>query len=541
MRELHKHFGPKRTPQDRPIPGRRDMRENAAGGYVFSLDPWAKLDRFLVLGTEGGTFYVSERDLTVDACEGVVSCLKEDGPRAVAKIVEVSDGGKAAKNDYALFALALATAVGDGPTRDAAYGALPRVARTGTHLFMFLNYAEGLRGWSRGLRRAVSRWYGEKRPHDLAYQLTKYRQRYGFSHRDALRLAHPKPPTQTHDALYFHATKGEPPEGGFGDEGVARYLGALQLIGTYAEEGRPEKAAAVIASERLPREVVPTELLSERVVWEALLGEDGSRMPMTALVRNLGNLTKLGVLRPMDGLSLSVARRISDFHSVRQARLHPMTVLAALMTYRSGRGLRGSGEWSPVREIVDGLEAGFYAAFANAEPSGKRVVYGVDVSGSMNGVYGSVAGVPGLSPAMAAGAMALVSSATEETCVVWGFDHRLVELGITARSTLSEAMAAASGRGGMTDASLPFRGALDRGVEADAFVLLTDSETWYGDRHPVQALADYRRATGIPAKMVVVGMTATGSTIGDLQDAGVLDVVGLSTDTPRLIADFVRG
>ncbi len=70
---------------------------------------------------------------------------------------------------------------------------------------------------------------------------------------------------------------------------------------------------------------------------------------------------------------------------------------------------------------------------------------------------------------------------------------------------------------------------------------MTDSETWYGDRHPVQALAQYRRATGIPARLVVVGMTATRSTIGDPRDAGVLDVVGLSTDTPRLVADFIRG
>jgi 60 kDa SS-A/Ro ribonucleoprotein len=53
-------------------------------------------------------------------------------------------------------------------------------------------------------------------------------------------------------------------------------------------------------------------------------------------------------------------------------------------------------------------------------------------------------------------------------------------------------------------------------------------------------LAEYRRVTGIPARLVVVGMTATGSTLGDPQDAGVLDVVGLSTDKPRLMANLIR-
>ena len=535
MKKIHKHYGVKQTPQSQPIPGRSDMVENAAGGYAFELDKWGRLDRFLVLGTEGGTYYVTERELTVDAAENVVACIKEDGGRAVERIVEVSEGGKAAKNDYALFALALATTFGEEATRKAAYAALPRVARTGTHLFVFLNYVESMRGWSRGLRGAVGRWYTEREPKDLAYQVTKYRQRYGFSHRDALRLAHPEPPTQEHGAIFGFVTQEQLDDAPSG-EATDYLLHVTELAGL---EKAPEEAARLIAEYRLPREVVPTPLLNEKVVWEALLGEDGSKMPLTALIRNLGNLTKVGVLVPMNDLSGAVAERLRDPEAIRRARIHPMAVMTALITYRSGGGYRGSGSWTPVQEIVEGLESAFYAAFENVEPTGKRIVYGVDVSGSMT--WGQIAGVPGLTPAMAAGAMALVSAAIEERCAIWGFDHELVVLPITARSTLPEAMAATSRNGGATDASLPMRHAIREGVEADAFVILTDSETWYGNQHPVQALAEYRRATGIPSRLVVVGMTATGSTIGDPQDAGVLDVVGLSTDTPRLVADFIRG
>jgi 60 kDa SS-A/Ro ribonucleoprotein len=35
-------------------------------------------------------------------------------------------------------------------------------------------------------------------------------------------------------------------------------------------------------------------------------------------------------------------------------------------------------------------------------------------------------------------------------------------------------------------------------------------------------------------------MTATGTTIGDVDDAGVLDVVGFDTSAPSLMSDFVR-
>src|SRR5438445_12992 len=76
-------------------------------------------------------------------------------------------------------------------TRSAALAALPRVCRTGTHLFRFAEDVKAFRGWGRGLRRAVGDWYAGKEPGELAYQLTKYQRRNGWSHRDLLRLTHP--------------------------------------------------------------------------------------------------------------------------------------------------------------------------------------------------------------------------------------------------------------------------------------------------------------------------------------------------------------
>src|SRR3990167_3432294 len=82
--------------------------ENNAGSFVFLLDKWAQLDRFLILGCEGGSYYASERAMTKDNAKAVEACLLENGPRAVARIVEISDAGRAPKNDPAIFALALA-------------------------------------------------------------------------------------------------------------------------------------------------------------------------------------------------------------------------------------------------------------------------------------------------------------------------------------------------------------------------------------------------------------------------------------------------
>lgn len=85
MLKLHKLFNLNKTPQSRPIPGSAQA-PNHAGGFAWALDAWDRLDRFLVLGTEGGTFYVDEQALTVEQATNVIALLKADGPRVVARL-----------------------------------------------------------------------------------------------------------------------------------------------------------------------------------------------------------------------------------------------------------------------------------------------------------------------------------------------------------------------------------------------------------------------------------------------------------------------
>src|SRR3954454_17020261 len=183
-----KRHGTRRVPQWVPVPG---QVSNSAGGFAWAVDAWTRLRRFLVLGSEGGSYYASQWSLTRENAQAVEQCVRQGGPPAGAEIVRVSTEGRAPKNDPALYALALAAGVGDVETRQAALVALPQVARTGTHLFQFAQFVEGFRGWGRSLRRAVGRWYAAQPVEMVAYQAVKYRQRGGISHRDLLRLSHP--------------------------------------------------------------------------------------------------------------------------------------------------------------------------------------------------------------------------------------------------------------------------------------------------------------------------------------------------------------
>ena len=549
-----KRHGTRRVPQWVPLPG---QVANAAGGHAWPIDGWARLRRFLILGSEGGSYYASEWKLTRENVQTVQRAIHADGKRVVAEIVAVSREGRAPKNDPALFALAVAAASEDVETRKAALDALPQVARTGTHLFQFASFVDGFRGWGRSLRRAVGRWYAAQSVDALAYQAVKYRQRGGVSHRDLLRLAHPAQRVSagnpTLDVSDAHRRLFEWIVRGGHTDGLPRLVEGF-VRAQSAET--PHETATLVREYGLPREAVRTEHLTSPEVWEALLAD----MPMTALIRNLATLTRVGVVAPRSAGTRKVVEQLGDAERIRRARVHPIALLAALRTYQAGRGARGRQTWNPVRHVVDALDAAFYTAFANVEPAAKRLLLALDVSGSMTA--GSVAGVPGLTPRDASAALALVTAATEPEYEIVGFfagthgwkpsanrrrvwslgDDGISPLAISPRQRLTDAVQAVSNLPfGGTDVALPMLYAQAQGLEVDTFVIYTDSETWAGDVHPAQALRDYRLASGIDARLVVVGMVSNGFTVADPADEGMLDVVGFDTATPQLISDFARG
>jgi 60 kDa SS-A/Ro ribonucleoprotein len=523
-----KLFQPNKTRQTQPIAG-SGQTKNHASGFGWTVDRWELVDRFLILGSETGTYYVGAKALTELNVENVIEAIKEDGERFVSRLVEVSTKNLAPKNDPAIFALALVTAYGDEAARKAAYASVSLVCRTGTHLFAFAEACDSLRGWGRGLRKAIGNWYNSQAAADLAYGLIKYQARGGWSHRDLLRLSHPVAVTDDHNALFKWATSKE----------LKVDIPLVSAVLALRETSDIELASALIREFRIPREAVPTEMLTEPLVWEALLDD----MPLTAMLRNLGNLSKIGVLRKgvLTGHSKAVETVVSALESpirLRKSRIHPIAVLAALNTYAGGHGFRGTGTWKPVQKVVDALDRAFYDSFANVEPTGKRLVLGLDVSGSMVGTL--VAGVAGLDCRKACGAMALVTSAKEDAVTYLAFDTKVYELDLKKANRLDDVVGllARTGGGG-TDCAAPIQHAIRKKIVVDAFVIYTDSETWYGSQHPAQAMAEYRKKLNPKAKLVVVAMASTRTSIADPGDALTLNVVGFDASVPSLIAQFL--
>lgn len=523
---------PRRTAQTDQADSRQV--QNSEGGFVFTLEPLKQLERFLILGSSEGTFYASAQEVTMQSARIVTECLDINTEAALALIADVSDKGRAVSNDPAIVATALAIRHPNVTTHQVRK-LVGKVIRTGTHLFSLAAMLKRTGGWGRKTRNALAHFYETRDADQLAYQAAKYKQREGWSQRDILRISHP--------ILYKEGTRavadwicGRPSE-------LPPLLSEIETIKDITH--MPEIANRVRKNTNLTWEMLPSDALASPEVWEAMISRG---MPLGALVRNLGRLGALGILKPMGKTTRQVCKQLRNAEAIRRARLHPLSILKAQKVYAKGRGVRGSLSWTITPEIVEALEDAFMLAFDAIEPTGKRTFLGIDVSGSMSQ---PCAGADIISCAEGAAVMAMVTMRTEETAYAagfsssggrsWGARSELVDLGINRRMSLQEVMRnTRSHTFGGTDCSLPMVHALSEGIEVDTFVVYTDNETYAGQIHPHQALQEYRRKMGIDAKLIVVGMAVNEFTIAEPTDAGMLDCVGFDTATPSVIADFSR-
>jgi len=516
-----------------PIRG-KNMVKGLGGGFGFQVGDLDRLRRFLILGHQGGTYYADQRKLSIETVDCIDRLCKTNAgcQAAVQEIVTISKSGRAPKNDPAIFALAYMVSKGGIPSIHA-LPAVKEVCRIGTHLFDFLNNCKALgRGWGSGFKRTIAEWYTDRDPKALAMQVTKYAQRNGWSHRDVLRKAHPIATNdQTNEVLQYVAQKAKWEAAEYIDSPSANLLMAVEVAKNLGSD--TSALSNVIRANGLVREHVPTEALNSIEVWDALL----EKMPLTAMIRNLGKMTSIGLVKPLSAASQKIVEALEDRDALKAQRVHPVTILLALKTYQQGRGVLGSLSWQPDQNVLEALENAFYAAFDVVEPTDKKFVLGVDVSGSMSC---PCIGSPIISCREAALVMAMTAKRTEKWSHILGFSHDLIELPITNTTSLVDACRIVRGLPfRSTRCAAPIEWALNNKIEVDVFCIYTDNETNCGP-HPSYALGQYRQKMGRNAKLAVFGLANSHFTIADPDDIGMMDFVGFDAAAPALLADFAR-
>lgn len=540
-----------------------DQTQNESEGYVFrTVDiKLTRLRRFLCMGTEGGTYHTTEIELKRENANCIARLINRgEGQQVVATIREFSLQNKACKADPILFALALCCRCSDLATKEAAYKSLSDVCRIPTHLFQFIKFAQEVnpngKGWGRAHRKGVSMWYENYRNKKggnllLAYHMTKYKARFGFTHKDIFRLCHIK---TGYDALgylvYYFCQKNNQREDDWAmalarrDDGFQhlelKKVAALVKVFEDAKKCTNEETMKrMILEHQLAREHVPTDLLKSRVVWGALM----RHMPMTAMIRNLGKMSSLGLLES-DSFGESLAEeKLKSKDLLKSTRIHPFTLLVALKAYSKGQGELGRLRWQVNPKISNALQEAFYLSFNYVATTRKRYLLAIDVSGSMDA---PVMGTPIITARDAAAAMTMVTVRTEQRCDVVAFSENqagVTKLSISPQDDLDTVLERCSRLPfGSTDCAAPILDAIRSKKMYDVFVVYTDSETNVGSVHPSKALKNYRTVSGnANARLIVCGLASNGFSIADPDDPLMMDIVGFDSGAPEAIHQFVTG
>ena len=390
-------------------------------------------------------------------------------------------------------------------------------------------------------------WYGGKGVSsaksllDISYNTTNKIYVLSGTEPEPVHVPTPAPAPET--AKVTEGTGEEKAEKVFEDPLVAtaRFLKALLELSKTGETKDTPKAVAIMEqNKKIQREHLPTELLNTPQIWNTLL----AGMGMTALVRNLGKLSQVGVA---SSRSQEIIKMLTDSKNVKESRIHPLQVLVGMKTYSQGKGDIGSMTWPVNSYITTALSTTFRQAFGNITPTGKRFMIGLDVSGSMTMCM--CAGAKNITPREGSVAMAMMTLHAEgaQNVHIYGFSNIFYNFNgkIRPEMTIQDAIKATDVPFGATDCALPMTEALKMytrsGVGIDVFCVYTDSETYAPTVHPQVALEEYRRVTGIDAKLIVIGMVANQLTIADPKDKNTLNLAGFDTSTPELISMFVRG
>ncbi|EDO47247.1 predicted protein [Nematostella vectensis] len=531
------------VPQSEPLSA--DQVQNSAGGFGWVVDDMCRVRRFVFMGAESPTYYVTQPKLAKENATALFNLISAGKGKEVVEMIEkYSVEGRAAKQDPIIFCLAACARCNHEDTKKAAYESLNKILRIPTHLFTFVELCECLSspktGWGRAHRKGIANWYDSKKGKNLANHVTKYKQRNGWSHKDMFRLCHIKPTSPSVAFVVKYVVKGlEAVTEQATSSGVSQDIVEVYDFLKMTEDAKTmsvDELCAAIRSHGLVREHIPSEHLNNVEIWKALL----EKMPMTAMIRNLGKMTAIKVLEPLSDEAGKVCDMLRNEKSLKDARIHPFNVLLALHQYKKGHGDKGKLKWEPNAAVVSALDAAFYLSFKNVEPTNKRFLLAMDVSGSMT--WGECNGAPGITPAVASAAMAMVVARKEPNHCFVGFSTNLVPLSINETMKLDEVIQVIqSVPMGGTDCAQPMIYATQKKLKVDVFIVYTDCETWAGPIHPSEALKKYRAESGIDAKLIVCAMTSNGFTLADPNDPGMLDMAGFDSAAPQVMNEFILG
>ena len=186
-----------------------------SGGYVWKLSTIEHVNRYLVLGgaKDMGNYYMQAEQVSHECALSVLQMIRSPDASQFVQLCDllkaVSIGGRAPKQEPVLLSVAAAIVFAKNPQeKEIAFETAKACIRIPTHMFMLAGFVRDLsqakpqnkgKGWGTGFRRTMAHYYLSHTGRELAYHMTKYQNREGWTHADMIRMLHINPATLVDD------------------------------------------------------------------------------------------------------------------------------------------------------------------------------------------------------------------------------------------------------------------------------------------------------------------------------------------------------
>jgi hypothetical protein len=192
-----------------------DQVLNCSGGYVWKLSTIEHVNRYLVLGgaKDMGNYYKQSDEVNHECALSVLQMIRSPDPSQFIQLCDllkaVSIGGRAPKQEPVLLSVAAAIVFAkNAQEKQIAFETAKACIRIPTHMFMLAGFVRDLsmaktvdkgKGWGTGFKKAMAHYYLSHTGRDLAFHMTKYQNREGWTHADMIRMLHINPTTLADD------------------------------------------------------------------------------------------------------------------------------------------------------------------------------------------------------------------------------------------------------------------------------------------------------------------------------------------------------
>lgn len=487
---------------------------NEADGAAYAFDAKHALAQYAATGCFNQTFYANADE----QLEKVLELGEKLDAEFIAKTAVFTRQESFMKDMPALLMAILSTK----KDKELFEKAFPKVIDNGKMLRNFVQIMRsgvvGRKSLGSMPKRLVREWFENREPENI------FKQSVGQtpSFADILKMVHPKPKSETHEALYGYFIGRE-----------IKFENLPEIVQIY------EQFKAGKTNGKVPD--VPFQMLTAlplgRKEWIEIARN--AKWQMTRM--NLNTFQRHRVFTDM-GIVRMIADRLRDPENIKRARVFPYQLMVAFQMANANSEIP--------REITEALQDAMEIAIENVPEIDGKVYVFPDVSGSMSSAatgyrQGSTSAVRCIDIAALVAAAILRKNPSAE---ILPFENDVVNVKLNPRdSVLTNAEKLAKIGGGGTNCSAPLVQLNKANAKGDLVIYVSDNESWIDTNRThwnsgTETMKQWNafQSRNKDAKLVCIDIQPYGHTQAK-ERFDILNVGGFSDNVFKLVSEFSKG